>query len=37
MGKVIRISGISKEDTESVKEAVGVKKARQRRYFLFIQ
>nr|DAT34841.1 MAG TPA: hypothetical protein [Caudoviricetes sp.] len=37
MGKGIRISGTSKEDIEYAKEAVGVKKARQRRYFLFIQ
>nr|DAS75651.1 MAG TPA: hypothetical protein [Caudoviricetes sp.]DAU93818.1 MAG TPA: hypothetical protein [Caudoviricetes sp.] len=37
MEKGIKIFGTSKEGTEYVKVAVGVKRARQRRYFLFIQ
>nr|DAF08703.1 MAG TPA: DNA-directed RNA polymerase II [Caudoviricetes sp.] len=37
MEKGIRIFGTSKEDTEYVKAVVGAKRARQRRYFLFIQ
>nr|DAI51567.1 MAG TPA: hypothetical protein [Caudoviricetes sp.] len=37
LGKDIKTSGTSKGGTESVKVAVQVKKAKRRRYFLFIR